>query len=95
MYLPQINSAREHGERKGSSSLISSVQSPNNGAATSRRGKSKRRRNKMKKVRTLSSLQKEMDSGKRLTAKKNLNLAYKTLISHRATTSDTAFRFWH
>jgi len=94
MYLPQIKSNREPGDRKGSSSLISSVQTPNN-AGQSRAGKSKRRRNKMKKVRSLQSLQREMDSGKRLTAKKNLNLAYKTLISHRATTSDTAFRFWH
>ena len=30
-----------------------------------------------------------------MTARRNLNLAYKTLISHRATTSDTDYRFWH
>jgi len=32
---------------------------------------------------------------KPITSKDSLNLAYKTLIPCRSTTSDTNFRFWH
>ena len=100
MYLPQISTQRTADSRRDEGSPLSSVQQK------SHRSKSKKPRRSLKKnrsratkgrqLRSYSAFKKEQEQQpKRPSARANLNLAYKTLINRRETTSDTAFRFWH